>query len=319
MIGAAAGHQRQQGPGGLRGRAFGEGAGGGVGVGFLVLAPAAVGALDGDEPVAGAGDGGIFRGDSGGVQGAEHGPGAINVIGAPAAEPGTVFFLVALQIGQGFLHDRVGGMHADLRQEGYAARGDVGGGWIEQRAVVGEGDVVQVELGVFRFECAPAAVAALHADDPGSGALDGVRVGGVAVAVQQHADDGGVVHVGVVGVVVLERPAAGLDIGAADSPVAFQVEDLAFGQPGAGGLHGFGGQRGAVGGFGHGVAGQAGIPDWRDAGLAIGFGAVIDEELAHREPGDGGFGRRGRVAQRVVHHDAVGHGGINGAETVLAV
>ena len=49
-------------------------------------------------------------------------------------------------------------------------------------------------------------------------------------------DHGGVVHVRVVRVGVLERPAAGPQSGPAHRPVADHVEDLPLAQPGAGGV-----------------------------------------------------------------------------------
>ena len=54
-------------------------------------------------------------------------------------------------------------------------------------------DMVEIVVVVVRVEGAPAAVLALHADDPVAGAADGCGVGGVAFTMQQHADHGGVV------------------------------------------------------------------------------------------------------------------------------
>ena len=56
--------------------------------------------------------------------------------------------------------------HADLRQERDAARGDVGGRRIEQRAVIGERDVVEVVVRVVGSNAPQPPFAALHADDP---------------------------------------------------------------------------------------------------------------------------------------------------------
>ena len=47
-----------------------------------------------------------------------------------------------------------------------AAGGDIDRRRVEQGAVVGERDVVQVVGGIVGVECAPAAVGALHALDP---------------------------------------------------------------------------------------------------------------------------------------------------------
>ena len=97
--------------------------------------------------------------------------------------------------------------------------------------MIGERNVIEVEMGVLRLERAPAAVEAaaairLHADDPLARPVDRVRIGRIAVAVQQHADDGGIVHIRVMRVFILKRPAARPQPGAAHRPVAGNVQDL---------------------------------------------------------------------------------------------
>src|SRR5258708_2994515 len=67
------------------------------------------------------------------------------------------------------------------------------------------------------------------------------------------------------------------------------------------------------------VANQAGVPDRRDAGLAIGLVLVHGEKLFDRCAGDGALRIALRIAERVEHHDAVGHGGEKLAEAVLRV
>ena len=151
----------------------------------------------------------------------------------------------------------------------------------------------------------------------------GLVVRRVAVAGQQHAHQRGVVHVRVVIVGVLERPPAGRHVRPAHRPVALHVEDLPCRQPVAGCLDRRAPagvvQVAAVACFGHRHAGQAGVPDRRDAGLHVGALAVVDDQLADRQPGQ----RRVRVGRLVAeggeHHHAVGHGGVDGAQPVLAV
>ena len=80
--------------------------------------------------------------------------------------------------------------------------------------MVGKGDVVEVEVGVLRLERAPAAVQFAASDDCMPMIHSRARSiawahAGIAVAMQQHADHGGVVHIRIVRVGVLERPAAG--------------------------------------------------------------------------------------------------------------
>ena len=99
---------------------------------------------------------------------------------------------------------------SELRQHRQATRRYVHGRRIQQRTVIREGDVVEIIVLVFGVKGAPAAVAALHADDPVGGAVD--RRPGVfrAGPVEGEDDDRRVVHIGVVVVPVLKGPAAGL-------------------------------------------------------------------------------------------------------------
>ena len=85
----------------------------------------------------------------------------------------------------------------------------------------------------------------------------------IAIPVQQHADYGGVVHIGIVRVVVLEGPAAGTQTGAAHRPVADDVGNLQWPQPVAGGI-------GRNASLSQGVAGETGVPDRRQTRLAVG-------------------------------------------------
>ena len=172
---------------------------------------------------------------------------------------------------------------------------------------------------VVRVERAPAAVAALHPQDPVPCARDRFVVGGVAVAGEQHADHRGVVHVGVVVVGVLEGPSAGRHVRAAHRPVAPHVQYLPLGQPLARRLHRGAGHVAAEPGFGHGHAGERGVPDRRDARLHVGALPIVDDQLPHREPGEGGMRVRRLVAEGREHHHAVGHCGVDGAQAVFAV
>ena len=72
-----------------------------IGIAFVVFAPAAVVTLGGQQEGHGALDAGGVRRDGGGVERAEDGPGAVDVVGAPAAEPGAVGLLFVLQPGDG--------------------------------------------------------------------------------------------------------------------------------------------------------------------------------------------------------------------------
>ena len=127
---------------------------------------------------------------------------------------------------------------AELGQHADAAGADVGGRRIEQRAMIGEGNVVEVVIDIVGIERRPAAIAALQALDPFDAARDGLVVGLPAPAsalapraVHRHDDDGGVVEIGIVRVAVLERPAAGTHVGPPLAPVALRVELLQRLQP----------------------------------------------------------------------------------------
>ena len=67
------------------------------------------------------------------------------------------------------------------------------------------------------------------------------------------------------------------------------------------------------------MAGEPGVPDRRDAGLAIGLVLLDDEELLHRLSRNGALRVDRRIAEHVVHHHAVGHRRKDRAEAVLAV
>src|SRR6267142_438883 len=96
-------------------------------VGGAVLAPAAIVTLMREQPVDGAADlrlGGI---DAGGVEAAERRPCAVDVVGAPAAEPAAFRLLLVAQEGETALHALMVLVIAELRQHAEAARGDVRG------------------------------------------------------------------------------------------------------------------------------------------------------------------------------------------------
>src|SRR5207244_13567558 len=105
--------------------------------------------------------------------------------------------------------------------------------------------------------------------------------------------------------------------GPARGPVAFDVQDLLRQQP-------FETFAGLVGGaiaadFEQGVTGERGIPNRRDARLAIALVLVHDQELLDRLACDRPLGMVFPIAKRVKHHHAVRHRRENGAETILIV
>src|SRR5207244_2315799 len=89
-----------------------------------------------------------YPGRRSGGQRRQYRPGAVDVIGAPAAEPAAVRLLLAPQIIEALREARMIGRCAGLGQHSDAAGADIGGWRIEQRAVVRKRDVVQVEVHV---------------------------------------------------------------------------------------------------------------------------------------------------------------------------
>ncbi len=78
-------------------------------------------------------------------------------------------------------------------------------------------------------------------------------------------------------------------------------------------------QRLVAAGFDHRVAGQRGVPHRRDAGLAIGLVLANHQKLLKRPPRDRARRIVRRLAERLIHHDGVGHRRINRAQAVFAV
>ena len=119
--------------------------------------------------------------EPGGIQRAEAGPGAVDVVQAPAAVPRAIRQLRACADRR--CHgDRAPALvvRRKLRQHRDAARRDIFGRRIEQRAVIGERDVVEIAVVVVGIEGAPAAILALQTEQPFARARDGGIVGPVA-------------------------------------------------------------------------------------------------------------------------------------------
>src|ERR1700722_5565134 len=95
------------------------------------------------------------------------------------------------------------------------ACGDVGGGGIDHGVVIGERNIAEEAAIIVAVECAPAAVAILHAQEPLNAAAScGFHALGIGEfhAVQGHQDERGVVHVGIKIVAKFKGPAAGFGV-----------------------------------------------------------------------------------------------------------
>ena len=157
-----------------------------------------------------------------------------------------------------------------------AAPGQVLGGGVEQRAVVGERDVVQIDAVVVGVERRPAAVLVLHPEEPAEPALLGQpRAIGIHTPDRSRAMRTMPCRRGRGSrVVVLERPAAWLHVRALHLPVA-RHQDLLGQHPVRGPL-----QRRVIGGrsLDQRVRRQRGVPHRRGAGLIVELVAVLDGE-----------------------------------------
>ena len=163
----------------------------------------------------------------------QHGPRAVDVVHAPAAVPWPV---VPLRMAEEI--DRpLSGLEvlpiAERAEQLEPAPRQVLRRRIEERAVVGEGDVVQVEAVVVGVERGPAPVSVLHAEEPAEPPLLGRprRVAAEPVhLLERHHDHRRVVEVRVEVVAVLERPAPGLHVRPLHLPVT-RHEDLTLDHP----------------------------------------------------------------------------------------
>ena len=125
-------HQRNQGPGSLRGSAVRRLAARPFRpIAFAGFAPAAIGPLVRQQPGDRAADLRRFRIDPDRIERGQHRPGAINVIGAPAAEPAAIRLLLAAQEGEDRRDCRMIGRQTALRQKAEATGADIGGRRVE--------------------------------------------------------------------------------------------------------------------------------------------------------------------------------------------
>src|SRR5260370_34972853 len=138
-----------------------------------ILAPAPILVLDRYQPVRSLADRGVLVVQPGGVECAQRGPRAINLVHPPAAIPRSLRNLGPTQISNPS-RDCLAALRglAKLGQHRDAAGSNVLGRRIEQRAVIGERNIVEIIFEIVDVEGGPAAVAALHALAPFAAAPD---------------------------------------------------------------------------------------------------------------------------------------------------
>src|SRR5262249_53931251 len=107
------------------------------------------------------------------------------------------------------------------------------------------------------------------------------------------------------------------DIGPARGPITFHVEDLPWRQP----VEAFVDLRnGAIAAcLEQAMTGERGVPDRRNARLAIDLVLVHREKLVDGSTRGRALGMMLRITERVEHHHAVRHRRKNRAQTVFAV
>src|SRR5687767_7552684 len=98
-------------------------------------------------------------------------PGAVDIVDAPAAVPAAVAFLSAAQKFHTALHSRMIARLVPQGQRLQGPAGKIGRAGIDHGVMIGEGDAAQKFRVVIAVESAPAAVAVLHGEEPGAGAL----------------------------------------------------------------------------------------------------------------------------------------------------
>ena len=138
-----------------------------------------------------------------------------------------------------------------------------------------------------------------------------------ACAVHRHDDNGCIVEIGIVRVVVLERPASRTHARPLLDPVALDIENLLGLQPVQRGLcrrHFL-----LAADFDHRMCGQRGIPDWRHAWLAVSLVVLDDEQVLDRLPRQHIMRVILRITEQIVHHHGVGHRRENRTQTVNPV
>src|SRR5207247_8226038 len=96
----------------------------------------------------------------------EHRPRAVDIVDAPAPVPSSALVLGSLDEAEGPLRGGMLEPVAEGAEQLESASRQVLRGRIEQSAMIGEGNVVEDEPVIVGVERAPAAIVALHAQEP---------------------------------------------------------------------------------------------------------------------------------------------------------
>src|SRR5262249_12280826 len=193
------------------------------------------------------------------------------------------------------------------------------GWWVEEGAMIGEWNIVEIIIFVVGVEYAPAGIDALHADDPLTRARNCAGIAAlprVLHAVKRHRYHRGVVDVGIMRIGILKRPAARPHIRPLRDPVAAHIQNLFRNEPIEAALGLFDGRAADLD---ERMASKPGVPDRRDAWLRVNFVIMHAEQLLDGSARDRAPWVVRADAKRIEHHDGVRHGRINRAKPVFAV
>jgi hypothetical protein len=96
--------------------------------------------------------------------------------------------------------------------------------------VIGEGNIVEILVVVVGVVGAPAAIAALHAENPFAATRNRIpilpAIRKPVGTIHRHGHHRGIVDVRIIGIGIFERPSARPHVRPAFGPVALKVEDL---------------------------------------------------------------------------------------------
>ena len=316
------GNQSHQRPGCLRGGGFTETLELRVLIAAQRFAPAAIGILDGLDPCdrpANVRQAHVFADRA---QAAQHLPGSVNVIAAPAAKPRTIRALIALQESQRLLDALIFAGKPKMAQALQRARRDVAGAGINHRVMVGKRHLREQPFVIVLVKTGPATVPALHPEHPTDTATDGGRFLTVKIsldAVEGHQHHDGVVHVRVKFIIVFEEPptdglvrfGVAVAFGMFHTPITRPAHFLVQ-QPARGLLKGRVDSRQT--GLVQGVDANRRVPHRRETRLEAQRIFFFDFELLHLA--DAGRNQKALVgvAESMQRHHVIGHGGENGAQ-----
>src|SRR5439155_27245780 len=143
------------------------------------------------------------------LQAAQHQPYSVNVIYAPASEPGAIGFLLITNELQRSFHGGMIFVVAVRREHLENPACDIHRRWIQHGVVVGKRNVLEDHSVVVFVERSPSAITALHGKDPIDRALDRLPLIAAVWMLdvgQRQANHGAVIHVWIKFVVEFEIP-----------------------------------------------------------------------------------------------------------------